>query len=112
MLRNLIESSSDELGPNGCRRFSTTFTRLIRNGDVDAVGALNQAQVDDEKLKAAFLDGHLDLRLAVFRLENHELLQGSLGAFELDHATLRTRAAVFQPLMSQPDLWSDLLAGS
>ena len=45
----------------------------------------------------------------MFRLEDHELLHGSLGAFELDPVAFESRASEFDRLMSQPDLWSDLL---
>ncbi len=46
----------------------------------------------------------------MFALEDHELLRGSICAFELDPAAFETRAATFRQLMSQPDLWTDLLA--
>ncbi len=93
----------------GCRRSSRTFTASSATGAIDAVATLNQAQVEDEKLKAAFLEENPSLRRAVFALEDHEFLRGSLGAFELDAATFESRATVFHRLMSQPDLWPDLL---
>jgi hypothetical protein len=82
---------------------------VIRDGDVESVTMLKQAQVEDEKRKATFLGASPDLRVAVFRLEDHELLRGNIGAFELDKATLEDRATVFHRLMAEPELWPDLL---
>jgi hypothetical protein len=100
----------DELRPERMPKILADVGRLIRNGDLDGVETLNQAQANDEKLKAVFLAAHPELRHAVFALEDHELLRGSLGAFELDPATFEARASVFVRLMSEPDLWSELLA--
>jgi hypothetical protein len=110
ILRNLIEASTDELRPERMPKILNDVHRIICDGAVDEVETLNQAQADDEKLKAAFLAAHPQLRHAVFALEDHDLLRGSLGAFELDAAAFEARAAVYHRLMSQPALWSDLLA--
>ena len=109
VLRNLIEASTDELRLDRMPKIIEDVHRIIRHGDIDTVAMLNQAQVTDEKLKAAFLEENPELQAAVFRLEDHELLHGSLGAFELDPATFEGRATVFHLLMSQPDLWPELL---
>lgn len=84
--------------------------RIIRDGAVEDVASLNQAQAEDEVLKIEFLAANPGVADAVFALEDHELLRGSICAFELDPATFETRAATFRQLMSQPELWTDLLA--
>lgn len=109
ILRNLVEASSDELRPERMPKILDDVHGIVLHGDVGGVGTLNQAQVTDETLKAAFLSENPDLERAVFALEDHELLRGSLGAFELDAASFESRAAVFDRLMSQPHLWPDLL---
>ena len=109
VLRNLIEASSDELRLDRMAKILQDVHHVIRDGDVDSVTVLNRAQVEDEQLKAAFLAHRSDLKAAVFRLEDHEFLHGSLGAFELDPVAFESRASEFDRLMSQPDLWSDLL---
>jgi hypothetical protein len=109
VLRNLIEASSDELRPAQMPKIIEDVHRVIRDGAIETVATLNQAQVADEKLKATFLQENPQLQRAAFSLEDQELLRGSLGAFELDPATFESRAAVFHLLMSQPDHWSDLL---
>jgi hypothetical protein len=110
ILRNLIEASSDELRPAQMPKIIEDVHRVIRDGQIEAVAALNQAQVADERLKAAFLETNPQLQGALFRLEDHEFLHGSLGAFELDPATFEGRASLFHRLMADPDLWPDLLA--
>ena len=109
IVRNLIEASSDELRPALMPKILKDVRCVIRDGDVGTVATLNQAQVADEKVKASFLTEHPELQAALFRLEDHELLRGSLGAFELEAATFESRSSVFQRLMAQPDSWSELL---
>lgn len=110
VLRNVIEASSDELRPDRMPKILEDVHQVIRHGDVAAVTTLNQAQVDDEQAKAAFLADHPDLQSTLFALEDHELLHGSLVSFELGPATLATHADQFQLLMAQPAHWPDLLA--
>ena len=110
ILRNLIEASTDELRPERMPKLLVDVQRIVRDGALDQVETLNQAQVDDERQKDAFLIAHPTLTHAVFALEDHELLHGSLGAFELDATAFEPRAAVFSNLMANPEIWSDLLA--
>jgi hypothetical protein len=109
VLRNLIEASSDELRLDRMPKIIEDVHRIIRHGAIEGVATLNQAQVADEKLKASFLEANPNLLHVVFALEDHELLHGSLGAFELDAATFESRALVFHRVMSQPELWPALL---
>jgi hypothetical protein len=109
-LRNLVEASENELRLDKMPKIIEDVHRVIRHGQVGAVATLNQAQVVDEQLKAAFVDNNPGLRSAVFRLEDHELLHGSLGAFELDAATFESRASAFRQVMAEPELWPELLA--
>lgn len=110
VLRNLVEASSDELRPHRMPEILDDVDRIIRDGDAGQITTLNKAQAADEQLRAQFLTANPDLRRAVFALEDHELLRGSLGAFDLDPAVFEARASLFRELMSQPQLWSDLLA--
>jgi hypothetical protein len=109
ILRNLIEASGDELRPDRMAKILDEVDHLIRDEAIDNVKTLNQAQVDDEKAKRAFLAAHLKQQHALFALEDHELLRGSIQAFELDAAAFAERASVFTQLMSRPELWSDFL---
>ncbi|MEO7817636.1 MAG: DUF262 domain-containing protein [Actinomycetota bacterium] len=110
VLRNIIEASTDELRPDRMDKIISDVHAIIRHGSVEQVSTLNKAQVDDELRKQAFLEANPGLQDALFSLEDHEILRGSLGAFEFDPAKLETRASSFQRLMSQPELWPDLTA--
>lgn len=109
VLRNLIESSTNELRFDRMPEILEDVDQVIRSGDVAAISVLNQAQVEDETVKGTFLEEHSELEVPVFRLEDHELLRGSLGAFEHEPGKFARRATEFQRLMSTPDLWPDLL---
>ena len=109
VVRNLIEASTDELRPVAMPKILADVDRVIRDGVVDGVETLNQAQKGDEEHKAEFLADAPELRHVVVALEDHELLRGSLAAFELDAVTFESMTKVFLDLMAQPDLWSDLL---
>jgi hypothetical protein len=108
VLRNLIEASSDEMRPDRMPKILEDVHAVVRHGTADAVATLNQAQVEDERRKAAFLDANPSMQATMFGLEDHELLRGSLGAFELDAASFETRTATFQRLLSSPHLWPEL----
>ena len=110
ILRNLVEASTDELRPERMPGILEDVQHVVRDGAVEEVVTLNQAQVDDEQVKASFVTENPHLRGAMFGLEDHPLLRGSLGVFELDAQGFEARAAVFHSLMSQPELWSSLLA--
>jgi hypothetical protein len=110
ILRNLIEASTDELRLDRMPRILDDVHHLIREGRVQDVRTLNQVQTNDETLKMAFLVENPALQSALFLLEDHEHLRGSLGAFELDARSFEARASLYHRLMSQPQLWTDLLA--
>ena len=110
ILRNLVEASSDELRLDRMPKILEDVHQVIRDGQIEAVATLNQAQIADEKLKSSFLAENPSLRNDLFRLEDHELLRGTLGAFELDPASFESRASAFRRVMAQPDLWPELLA--
>ena len=110
ILRNLVEASADQLRVTDMPKILDDVDQLVRHGDVrSATTTFNRAAAADEERKASFLDEHPPLQGALFALEDHPLLRGNLGAFELDAATFAQRAATFAELMSRPDLWTDLL---
>ena len=110
-LRNLIEASTDELRPDRMAKIIEDVHHLIRHGAIANVTTLNQAQSDDERSKAEFLASNPEVRPILFGLEDHQLLHGSLCAFELSSTEFANRAVTFRALMADADLWPDLLAG-
>lgn len=109
VLRNLVEASTNELRPDRMPSILTEVERYVREGDLSVIETLNQAQKADEVEKAQFLTTHPDLREAMYALEDHELLRGSITAFELAADGFERRASCFERLMSQADEWPRLL---
>lgn len=95
IVRNLVEASGDERRPERLVRQVADVERVIVDGNLSDVTGLNQVQRVDEEEKRAFLAKHPDLEPVVHRLEDHDLLRGSLVAFELDAARLEHRANAF-----------------
>lgn len=108
VLRNLVAASEFEVRRQNMPDLLADVERVIVDGDVGGVVRFNSNQVEDEKLKQAFLDEHPGLVDALFRLEDHPLLRGTLSAFELDATTFRHRAEAFEHVMADPARWLEL----
>jgi hypothetical protein len=112
VLRNLLEASSNELRLENMPALVLEVAALVL-GDTheEALAGLsvfNEAQIEDEREKAAFLKAHPELTDIVFDLEDHRLLRGSLVAIELDADRLAARAACFEQVMADRSLWPAL----
>jgi len=112
LLRNLLASSDNQV-----RR--ETMPDLIAHAETIVLGppprealtrldTFTQALRDSEREKLDFLARHPDQAGVVHRLEDHDLLRGSLTAFELDAATLPRRADAFVALFDDPRMWPSL----
>ena len=77
---------------------------LIVKGALSRVSSFNRAQVADEQLKIKFLNNEPTLERALFHLEDHTLLRGSLAAFKLDALVFERRARAFHELFNDADL--------
>lgn len=108
VVRNLIEASISELRTDRLPSLAADVERIIVDGSLDGLRAFNRAQIEDEQLKRAFLEEHPELAEALFRLEDHSLLRGSLHAFTLDAATFEQHAAAFASLMKGTGQWLGL----
>lgn len=102
-VRNLVEASGDERRPERLVMQVADVQRVIVDGDLNGVSGLNQVQRVDEIEKHAFLSRHPHLEPVMHRLEDHDLLRGSLVAFELDAAPLPARAAAFEQTLTQDE---------
>lgn len=106
VLRNLIEGSPFEMRADRMPRLVADTRSLVLEGALPEPGnSFSLAQIDDETAKRDVLAEHPHLTDAVFRLEDYDLLRGSLGAFELDASRLTIRAEAFAEIMQSPDLW-------
>jgi hypothetical protein len=81
---------------------------IIVNGDLDAVTGFSSNQVEDERRKKRFLDSSPELADALFRLEDHPILRGTLSAFEFSSDTFRQRAAAFEAAFKSAAQWLGL----
>lgn len=106
-LRNLIEASTNELRADRMPRLLRDVERVVLEGALGEIESFNKQQVEDELLKREFLAANPELSETLHRLEDHHLLRGSIGAFELDSATFEARSDAFLRLMSDPDAWLD-----
>ena len=109
ILRNLLAASvADEIRRPNMPGLIKDVEALIIHGDLDSVSKLSSNQVQNERAKVAFLAVHPDLSPAVFRLEDHPLLRGTLSAFELTADSFERRAGAFELAFSDPELYLDL----
>jgi hypothetical protein len=109
ILRNLLEASGNELRVENMPALVREVAALVRDASPEAalagLSAFNEAQIEDERAKAAFLTAHPELTSVVFALEDHRLLRGSLVAIELDAGRLAARAASFTKVMADRKHW-------
>lgn len=103
-LRNLIEASSNELRADRLPALLADVRRLVVEGALDKIPSLNQSQVSEEQLKEEMLVNARSLESCLFLLEDHPLLRGSLGAFELDSSVFEARANAFHRLFASDRL--------
>ncbi|WP_448062531.1 DUF262 domain-containing protein [Cellulomonas hominis] len=109
VLRNLIEGSAFEMRADRMPRLVADARGLILSGALPERGSsFSLGQIDDETAKRNFLAEHPSLAPVLFRLEDHDLLRGSLGAFELDPPRLASRTDAFETIMNAPDLWGEI----
>lgn len=119
ILRNLVEASNNELRADKIAKILSDTRDLIIQDNTSEIlsniksGSLNLVQVDNEIQKMNFLKAHPELENILFYLEDHDLLRGSLMAFELDALVFEDRAKAFYKVFSKnllPNLTGALLA--
>lgn len=108
VLRNLVESSENEIRVERMQDHLLEVEALIRTGDVQAIRSFNQVQVADEVRKAEFLKQNPEATPALALLEDHRLLRGTLTAMDLDLATIDSRATAFQRVFADNAHWPAL----
>jgi hypothetical protein len=108
MLRNLIAASEDEVRRQSMPALVSDIEAIIVDGDLDAVTRFSSNQVEDERRKLSFLDKSPELADALFRLEDHPILRGTLTAFEFSSDTFRQRAGAFEAAFTSAGRWLGL----
>jgi hypothetical protein len=105
-LRNLIAASDDEIRRQNMPELVADVEHVIVNDDLDAVKRFSTNQLADERLKREFLAEHPDLTEAVYRLEDHPLLRGTLACFEYNPVRFSQHAQAFEAAFSDPSHWA------
>jgi hypothetical protein len=108
MLRNLIAASEDEVRRQSMPALVSDVEAIIVAGDLDAVTRFSSNQVEDERRKMSFLDKSPEVADALFRLEDHPILRGTLTAFEFSGDTFRQRAGAFEAAFTSAGQWREL----
>lgn len=108
VLRNLIAASEDEVRRFNMPALINDVEEIILKGDLNAVTRFSSNQVEDEGRKQKFLDVSPELADALFRLEDHPILRGTLSAFEFDSDTFRKRAEAFETAFNDSRQWLGL----
>jgi hypothetical protein len=108
VLRNLIAASEDDVRRHSMPALVHDVREIIVNDDLDAVSRFSGSQVDDEQRKRRFLDASPELADALFRLEDHPILRGTLSGFEFSSETFRQRAEAFETAFSSLQQWPRL----
>ena len=105
VVRNLIAASDDEVRRQNMPKLLEDLRLVVLEGTLNGVATFNQAQVEDERRKGAFVEQHPELEPALTRLEDNSILRGSLQSFELDAATFEARAEAFDAVFSDAGNW-------
>jgi hypothetical protein len=108
VLRNLIGASEDEVRRPNMPALVSDVEEIIVNGDLAAITRFSSNQVEDERRKERFLDTSPELADALFRLEDHPILRGTLSAIEFNSNTFRQRAEAFETAFKDARLWLGL----
>jgi hypothetical protein len=100
ILRNLVEASGDEIRAgerNNMPKLLDDVENIMVDGDLKKVGTFNQVQLRNELDKYAMLQTQTmpTLEASLHRLEDHNLLRGSLTAFDFDPTQFTQRAQAF-----------------
>ncbi|MGP4802151.1 DUF262 domain-containing protein [Agrobacterium cavarae] len=116
ILRNLIEASTNELRLDLMPGLIKDIDTLMATPDVRKALVLttfNAGQRVHELKKIDILQREPAKTEAMWRLEDHHLLRGSLVAFDLDSdlATFNARQAMFKQCFDSRELWPDLATG-
>lgn len=113
ILRNLTDTAGDEIREARMNDLIASVEQLIRHGSLDGLRGFSPDRIQDEQDKRVFIEAHPEQELTLFTLEDHALLRGRVFAFELEAATLPSRAEAFRRISDKshwPALTAALLA--
>lgn len=94
VLRNVNEASQFEMRVQNMPKLVQEVEEFMRTGELSALQTFNQNQVRDERAKERLLASDGSVAVTLHRLEDHNILRGTLAAFTLDTG-VKDRARVF-----------------
>lgn len=112
ILRNLLAASVDEVRRENMPKLVADVKALVLAASptqaLTGLSTFTRALIAGEQEKLTFLNSQPDLAPVVHRLEDHDLLRGSLSTFNLDPTLLASHADGFTQLFDDPEHWPGL----
>lgn len=102
LIRNLLINSPYEIRADNMHNLFCSM-RSIMGGNVDYTelkSTFSGPQVDDEKVKAAFIKDNKESAEELYHFEDHYILKGRMSAIELDPRTIKQYREAFAELFS------------
>lgn len=100
LIRNLLINSPYEIRADNMHNLFCSI-RSIMGGNIDYTelkSTFSGPQIDDEKVKAEFIQSHQDFAEELYHFEDHYILKGRMSAIELDPQTLKQYRETFAQL--------------
>jgi hypothetical protein len=111
-LRNVIFASQNEIRVEIFSALLGEVSAYVISGDLTALRSFNRAQVEEEVAKTSFLaaKSSVELRHAMYLLEDHDLLRGNLTMFRLnvEEKVFIQRAEAFNAVFSGKTSFDDI----
>lgn len=102
LIRNLLINSPYEIRVDNMHNLFCSI-RSIMSGITNYIelkGTFSGPQVDDEKVKAEFIQNNKELAEELYHFEDHYILKGRMSAIELDPQTLKQYRELFTELFN------------
>lgn len=106
VLRNLVSAPGDEVRGDRMPALLGDVETLIRTGNISGLTRFSTDQLADELRKQGRTDS--GRQAAIHRLEDHDLLRGSLGAFDVGSDAFEARALTFERVFTDRGNWRHL----
>lgn len=82
-VRNLISNSEDTVRKDNMTSLLGTVSEIIVDNQINTNSKFNSTQTKEEQEKELFIGSHPELKEAIYKLEDHFLLQGCIAIFNL-----------------------------
>ena len=97
--RNLISNSEDTVRKENMQSLLSTVSEVILKDKIDDDSKFDKLQGKEEAAKQLFVEQNCALKETIYKLEDHQLLQGCTAIFKLENG-LETYAPVFHKIFS------------